>query len=145
GACIAVGDAAELFGPGQHGTTFGGNPICAAAGLAVLGTIESDGLLEHVDVLGRTISNAVEALEHPAVDHVRGAGLLLGIVLSRPLAKQTEAAAREAGYLINAARPDVLRIAPPLVLTEEQALGFVRDLPGLLDAAATAEGTGVNS
>ncbi|WP_182357493.1 acetylornithine transaminase [Tomitella gaofuii] len=138
GACIAVGDAAELFGPGHHGTTFGGNPVCAAAALAVLETIESGGLLGHVAQLGRTITSDVEALGHPRIDHVRGEGLLLGIVLTAPVAKQTEAAARAAGYLINAPRPDVIRIAPPLILSGEQAAGFVVALPGLLDAATDA-------
>lgn len=138
GACIAVGATAELFGPGQHGTTFGGNPVCAAAASAVLRTIESEGLLDHVDALGRTITDAIEALGHPAVDHVRGAGLLLGIVLNRPIAKQAEAVAREDGYLINAARPDVLRLAPPLILTRAQALEFVGALPRILDAAEAA-------
>ncbi|GAA4817079.1 acetylornithine transaminase [Tomitella cavernea] len=138
GACIAVGDAAELFGPGHHGTTFGGNPVCAAAALAVLETIESGGLLGHVAQLGRTITSDVEALGHPKIDHVRGEGLLLGIVLTAPVAKQAEAAARAAGYLINAPRPDVIRIAPPLILSGEQAAGFVAALPGLLDAATDA-------
>ncbi|WP_182349276.1 acetylornithine transaminase [Tomitella gaofuii] len=138
GACIAVGDAAELFGPGHHGTTFGGNPVCAAAALAVLETIESGGLLGHVEQLGRTITSEVEALGHPRIDHVRGEGMLLGIVLTAPVAKQAEAAARAAGYLINAPRPDVIRIAPPLILSGEQAAGFVAALPGLLDAATDA-------
>ncbi|QDQ97786.1 acetylornithine transaminase [Tomitella fengzijianii] len=138
GACIAVGKAAALFGPGQHGTTFGGNPVCAAAALAVLETIESGGLLDHVRTLGRAIASDVESLGHPAIDHVRGEGLLLGIVLTSPVAKQAEAAARSAGYLINAPRPDVIRIAPPLILSAEQAAGFVAALPAMLDAAVDA-------
>ncbi len=142
GACIAVGPAAELFGPGQHGTTFGGNPVCAAAALAVLRTIDEQDLLSHVSELGKSIAADIEALGHPAIEHVRGAGLLLGIVLNKDIAKRAEALARDAGFLINAPREAVLRIAPPLVLTKEQAASFVTALPGLLDAATdTTEGT----
>src|SRR5699024_2416228 len=135
GACIAVGETAGLFGPGQHGTTFGGNPVCAAAALAVLETIDGEDLLGHVQELGRAIASGIEALGHSAIGHVRGEGLLLGIVLNSPVAKQTETAARAAGYLINAPRPDVLRIAPPLILSRDQADGFVAALPALLDTA----------
>ena len=138
GACIAVGPAAALFGPGHHGTTFGGNPACAAAALAVLRTIGEQDLLSHVSALGKTITADIEALGHPAIDHVRGAGLLLGIVLTKPIAKQAEALARDAGFLINAPREAVLRIAPPLVLTAEQAASFVQALPALLDDATAA-------
>src|SRR5699024_9786886 len=87
GATIALGPAADLLTPGQHGTTFGGNPVCSAAALAVLQTIESEDLLGHVAGLGKTIATEIEALGHPLIDHVRGAGLLLGIVLSAPIAK----------------------------------------------------------
>jgi acetylornithine/N-succinyldiaminopimelate aminotransferase len=135
GACIAIGPAAELFAPGKHGTTFGGNPVCAAAALAVLRTIERDGLLARADSLGKHIASGIEALGHPLVDHVRGAGMLLGVVLTDTRAPSVEAEAREAGYLVNAAAPNVIRLAPPLVLTDEQADGFVAALPAMLDAA----------
>lgn len=135
GACIATGAAAKLFAPGKHGTTFGGNPVCAAAALAVLRTIATDDLLSRADSLGKSIASGVEALGHPLVDHVRGAGLLLGIVLTEARAARVETAARDAGYLVNAAAPDVIRLAPPLVLTDEQAEGFVAALPAMLDVA----------
>ncbi|WP_149360843.1 acetylornithine transaminase [Lolliginicoccus suaedae] len=135
GACIATGAAAELLAPGMHGSTFGGNPVCAAAALAVLRTIDEQDLLSHADALGKTIRTGIEDLGHPLVDHVRGAGLLLGIVLTEPRAAAAETAARDAGFLLNAAQADVLRIAPPLILTEEEAARFVESLPSILNTA----------
>lgn len=136
GAVIGLGRAAHLLQPGQHGSTFAGNPVCAAAALAVLTTIESEGLLDHVAALGKHIAAGVESLGHPDVTGVRGAGLLLGIVLRSAHAPQVVTAARHAGFLINAPLPDVLRLAPPLIMTAEQADSFVAALPGMLDAAA---------
>jgi acetylornithine/N-succinyldiaminopimelate aminotransferase len=138
GACIGIGEAGKLLHPGKHGTTFGGNPVCASAALAVLRTIADEVLISHADRLGKVISHSIEELKHPLVDHVRGSGLLLGVVLTKAIAAKAEAAARDCGFLINAAQPDVLRLAPPLVLTEEQAASFVAALPAILD---TADGT----
>lgn len=138
GACIATGSAAELLGPGKHGTTFGGNPVCAAAALAVLRTVAEEDLVSRADAVGKNIVAGIEALDHPLVDHVRGSGLLLGIVLTRDVAPAVETAARDAGYLVNAAQPGVIRLAPPLVLTDQQADGFVSALPGILDSASAA-------
>lgn len=135
GAVLAQGRAAELLTPGMHGTTFGGNPVCAAAALAVLRTIDSEGLLHHVESVGKTIADGIDELGHPLVDHVRGAGLLIGIQLTQDVSKQVEENARAAGYLVNPAKPDVIRLAPPLILTPEQAGAFLGDLPGILDAA----------
>lgn len=139
GACIATGPAADLFGPGHHGTTFGGNPACAAAALAVLDHIDANDLCSRVDSLGKSLASSIEGLGHPLVDHVRGDGLLLGVVLSEPLSGRVDLAAREAGYLLNAPAPNVLRLAPPLILSDEQADAFVADLPAILDAALVAE------
>lgn len=141
GACLGIGAAGELLTAGQHGTTFGGNPISCAAALAVLETIESDDLIAHVDRLGKFLAAEIECLDHPLVDHVRGHGLLLGIVLTAPLAKAVEEAARAAGYLVGATTADVVRLAPPLILTEEQAARFVAGLPAILDAATPKEST----
>ncbi|GLW57636.1 acetylornithine transaminase [Kitasatospora phosalacinea] len=132
GAVLAFGPAADLLGPGQHGTTFGGNPVVAAAGLAVLRTIEEQGLLEHAAKLGERLRTGIEAIGDPLVDHVRGKGLLLGIVLTAPVAGQVQAAAQEAGFLVNAAVADAVRLVPPLVLTEEQADAFLAALPAIL-------------
>ena len=142
GACIGIGPAGRLLEPGQHGSTFGGNPVCCAAALAVLDTIAAQGLLEHVRQVGKEIATGVEALGHPLVTDVSGAGLMIGIGLAAPVSAAVSAAAREAGYLLNNAVPDRLRIIPPLVLTEAHAREFLGALPAFLDAgAAAAQGT----
>ncbi|BBX58371.1 Acetylornithine aminotransferase [Mycobacterium shottsii] len=138
GACLAIGPAAELLTPGLHGSTFGGNPVCAAAALAVLRVVASEGLVRRAETLGKTFKQGVESLSHPLIDHVRGRGLLLGIVLAGPHAKAAEVAARDAGYLVNGAAPNVVRLAPPLVITEPQLEGFVAALPGILDTAGAS-------
>jgi acetylornithine/N-succinyldiaminopimelate aminotransferase len=134
GAVIGVGAAGDLLKPGQHGTTFGGNPVCCAAGLAVLKTIAADGLLDHVSALGKDIAAGVEALGHPLVAGVRGAGLLLGIALREPVSAAVAKAAQDAGYLVNPVAPDTVRLAPPLVLDGDQANGFLAALPNALDS-----------
>ncbi|WIX92844.1 acetylornithine transaminase [Amycolatopsis sp. DG1A-15b] len=134
GAVIGVGAAGDRLKPGQHGTTFGGNPVCCAAGLAVLKTIAAEGLLDHVASLGKDIAAGVEALGHPLVAGVRGAGLLLGIALKQPVSAAVAQAAQAAGYLVNPVAPDTVRLAPPLVLDGEQAEGFLAALPNALDS-----------
>ena len=138
GACLAVGPAADLMTPGMHGSTFGGNPVCAAAACAVLRVLEIEGLMAHADRLGKALACGIEELDHPLVDHVRGRGLLRGIVLSAPHGKAVETAAREAGFLVNAAAPDVIRLAPPLIITEAQVGSFLAALRGVLDTASEA-------
>jgi acetylornithine aminotransferase len=138
GAAIGYGDAATLLQPGQHGSTFAGNPVCAAAALAVLRTIENDGLLDHVATLGKHIATSVEGLGHPTIKGIRGPGLLLGIVLTDPISAAAAAAARDGGFIVNAPAPDVIRLAPPLILTTEQADSFVAALPSILATAGTA-------
>ncbi|MEU5086768.1 acetylornithine transaminase [Streptomyces sp. NPDC021356] len=139
GATVAFGRAADLLGPGQHGTTFGGNPVACAAGLAVLDTIAGEGLLENVKRQSESLRQGVEALGHPLVDHVRGAGLLLGIVLTGPHAPQVQQAAQEAGLLVNAPAPDVIRLMPPLNLGDDDVDALLRALPGILDQADEAD------
>jgi acetylornithine/N-succinyldiaminopimelate aminotransferase len=135
GATLAFGEAAELLTAGAHGTTFGGNPIAAAAALAVLDTIRDEGLLERAKELEHRFTAGIEALGHPGVAGVRGRGALLGVVLSAPVAGELEARLRAAGFLANAVAPDVLRLAPSLVLTDAQVDAFVAALPATLDAA----------
>lgn len=149
GACIGVGEAATLLQPGNHGTTFGGNPVAAAAALAVIRTIENEGLLEHAVKLGERIR---DGLVHPDVSEVRGAGLLIGLDLA-PLvepsslvepvettsrAKAVATVAARHGYIVNDCTPDRIRLAPPLVLTEAQADDFLSAWPMILQDARPA-------
>jgi acetylornithine aminotransferase len=131
GACVAFGKAADLFTPGTHGSTFGGNPISCAAGLAVIRTIAGEGLLDHVKRVGEQLRRGIEGLHHPMISQVRGAGLLLGIVLAEPVAASLTARLRDAGFLVNAAVPDVIRLAPPLIISAEQADALISALDGL--------------
>jgi acetylornithine aminotransferase len=135
GACLAVGPAAQLLTPGLHGSTFGGNPVCAAAALAVLRVVAADDLAGRAAMLGKRLRRDIEALRHPLIGHLRGRGLLCGVVLTAPRARDVEVAARDAGFLVNAAASDVIRLAPPLIITEAQIDEFVTALPGILDTA----------
>jgi acetylornithine/N-succinyldiaminopimelate aminotransferase len=138
GACLAAGPAAGLLGPGSHGSTFGGNPVAAVAGLAVIAVIERDGLLANATAMGEYLVESIIGLRHPLITGVRGRGLLRGVTLTEPIAPAVAEAALDAGFVINAPRPDVLRLAPPLVITAELLDTFVAALPGLLDASARA-------
>jgi acetylornithine/N-succinyldiaminopimelate aminotransferase len=143
GACIGIGEAGALLEPGQHGTTFGGNPVACAAALAVLDTIATDGLLEHVDRLGKEIRSRIDGFGHPLVAEVTGAGLHIGVGLTAPVAAQAATAAREAGHLINNCTPGRLRLAPALTLSDAEAGEFLAAFPAILDAAAAErEGQG---
>lgn len=133
GALVTFGsDVSGLLTAGQHGTTFGGNPLAAAAGLAVLNTIEADNLLAHATTVGEHLADAVAALGHPLICGVRGAGLLRAIELSADVAAVVADRALAAGFIINAPTPHVLRLAPPLVVTTAQIDSFVAALPSLL-------------
>lgn len=139
GAVVGLGErAGALLQPGQHGTTFGGNPVAAAAALATLHVIERDGLLENARTVGARIRSGVEGLAHPLVAGTRGEGLLLAVQLTGPVAAAVQNHLLENGFVVNAVGPDALRLAPPLVLTADQADTFVAALPTALDAAAAA-------
>jgi acetylornithine aminotransferase len=135
GACIAMGDAASLLQPGNHGTTFGGNPVATAAAQAVIATIEGDGLLENARTVGGQIRSALD--DHPLVAGTTGRGLLIGIVLARAVSADLQKAALDAGLIINNPTPDRLRLAPPLILAADQAEGAVKTLRTLLDEVAS--------
>ena len=138
GACLARGAAATALQRGDHGSTFGGNAVAAAAALAVLDTIEKDGLLEHVSTLGGRWAADLAGLQHPLLQSVRGRGLWLALVVQEGTAGAIEQAARDAGFLVNAAAPDAVRLAPPLILSDTEADAYTAALPGILDSAATA-------
>ncbi|SDD06852.1 acetylornithine transaminase [Nocardioides lianchengensis] len=139
GACVGLGAAGELFEPGNHGTTFGGNPVACAAALAVIRTIEDDGLLEHVTVLGQKIRDGLAA--DPRVTEVRGEGLLIGLDLSADVSAHVFAAALEHGFILNNPTPNRVRLAPPLVLTSDDAEAFLAAWPAILDAAYAQAGS----
>jgi acetylornithine/N-succinyldiaminopimelate aminotransferase len=133
GACIATGQASRLLGPGSHGSTFGGNPVAAIAGLAVIAVIERDGLLDHAKTLGDHLAATIMELGHPLITGVRGRGLLQAVILAQPIAPAAVDAALAAGFVINAPKPDVLRLAPALIVSSSQLDSFVSVLPSLLD------------
>lgn len=139
GAVLTYGpEVSALLGPGQHGSTFGGNPLAASAALAVLATIEGDGLLRHTRQVGDYLAARVTGLDHPLVTQVRGRGLLRAIGLAQPMAPALAAAALAEGFIVNPVTPDAIRLAPPLVVTEAELDLFVDALPDLLDAAVRA-------
>jgi acetylornithine aminotransferase len=135
GALVTFGpDTTALLAAGQHGTTFGGNPLACAAGLAVLDTIERDHLLEHV----RDVAALLDDVEIEGVSGTRGRGLLRAIELDGIPAPAVMAAARDAGFIVNAVTPTALRLAPPLVISADELQGFLDALPAILEAAHAA-------
>jgi acetylornithine/N-succinyldiaminopimelate aminotransferase len=136
GACVGLGAAAAGFAKGDHGSTFGGNPVACAAALAVLDTIERDGLLAHVTEVGEHLTAGLSQVSHPLLAGVRGAGLWRAVVLTAEVAPDVEAAARRAGFLVNAVQPDAIRLAPPLILSAAEADEFTAALPAILAEAS---------
>ena len=135
GAVVATGQAAELLGPGQHGTTFGGNPVAASAALAVIATLRSEGLLERAGSLGERWAS--ELAQVPGVTATRGLGLLIGVALD-PAVGPASAVAEDlaqAGFIVNAPRPDTLRLAPPFILSDDDAGAFTTALSEILSRA----------
>jgi acetylornithine aminotransferase len=130
---VAVGDSGALLGPGNHGTTFGGNPVACAAGLAVIHTIESQNLLDQVRSNGHWLREQLAAV--PGISAVRGAGMLTAFELAQANAPKLVAAALEAGFIINATDDSTIRLAPPLVITQEQLGSFLAVLPPLIASA----------
>jgi acetylornithine aminotransferase len=139
GACIGLGEAGQVLGRGDHGSTFGGNPVACAAALAVLDTIEADGLLARAAAVGDRLAAGLARMAHPLLAGVRGRGLWLAAVLTAPAAAAVEAAGRQAGFLVNAVQPDAIRLAPPLILGAGEADSFLAALPAMLEQVAGAE------
>jgi acetylornithine aminotransferase len=123
GAMIALGKAADLFQPGDHGSTFGGNPVTTAAGLAAIKFIESQKILSKVEKQGAHLMQELALI--PGVKEVRGAGLLLGIELESLKASDVSDAMRAAGVLVNAANATTIRIAPALIVSDAQINKFI--------------------
>jgi acetylornithine/N-succinyldiaminopimelate aminotransferase len=136
GACVGFGRCGTGFAKGDHGSTFGGNPVACAAALAVLDTIERDGLLAQVAAVGERLTTGLQAVSHPLMAGVRGRGLWLAIALTAARAADLEAAARRAGFLVNAVQPDAIRLAPPLILSPAEADEFLAAWPAILDQEA---------
>ncbi|MGH3509933.1 MAG: acetylornithine transaminase, partial [Nocardioidaceae bacterium] len=132
GACIGVGGAGELLGPGNHGSTFGGNPVAAAAALAVIETIRSEELLDNALQVGAALR---DGLRHEHVTEVRGVGLLIGLDLDRPLAAAVARSALTRGFIVNDCTASRIRLAPPLNLSLAEAAGFVVEWPEIVDEA----------
>ncbi|WP_300682455.1 acetylornithine transaminase [Nocardioides sp.] len=133
GACLGLGVAASLLEPGNHGTTFGGNPVACAAALAVIRTIETEDLLDHATILGQKLRDGLGA--DPRVASVSGEGLLIGVGLVAEKSAEVAAAALEAGFIVNNATPLRIRLAPPLNLSTDEAEALLAAWPGILDVA----------
>ena len=124
GAMIALGDAASLFVPGDHGSTFGGNPVATAAGLAVIETLEKKSILERVSKVGVELMAELALID--GVKEVRGAGLLIGIEFLEPIAKKVTQRCEQRGLLVNGNSENVVRIAPPLIVTDREIAKFLK-------------------
>ncbi|MGW0810668.1 acetylornithine transaminase [Nonomuraea sp. NPDC002799] len=131
GACVGFGDAGTLFAKGDHGSTFGGNPVSCAAALAVLANVD----LDHVKSVSARLRTGLESIRHPLLKGVRGRGLWLATVLREPRSAEVQKAAAEAGFLVNALQPDAIRIAPPLVVTADEVDALVDAYPKILTEA----------
>ncbi|MBF4601579.1 acetylornithine transaminase [Frigoribacterium sp. VKM Ac-1396] len=132
GALITFGDASDLFEAGQHGSTFGGNPLATAAANAVLGEIEASQLVLNAIVRGDQLRAAVEAIGSPLVGEIRGAGLLIGLGLTQPVAARIAADALEAGLIVNAPNDSSIRLAPPLIVGDDEIAEFTQIMTTVL-------------
>jgi len=135
GACLAKGEAAQTFQPGNHGTTFGGNPLACRTALAVIETIEQNGLVERAEVLGQRILNGLRQnlSSHPNVKDVRGKGLLIAVELHAPC-KELAKMALDMGIVINVANENRIRLLPPLILSDDEADLIVSKVSELVTA-----------
>jgi acetylornithine aminotransferase len=130
GAMVAFGEAAKLFTPGTHGSTFGGNPISVAAARAAISVIEEDELLPKISAFGELLINTAQTF--PKVKEVRGAGLLIGIEFVEPIGADILAALEDRGFLVNSPNPTTIRISPPLIVSESDVNDFLVALRSIL-------------
>lgn len=145
GACIGLGENGHLLAPGMHGSTFGGNPVCAAAALATLEVIESENLIARAEEVG---THFRQALQISGVDHlvdIRGRGLLIGIEFDLNIAPALVSIARDHGWIINATNETTLRLAPPLIIDESDLNEFAQRLPEFVTAAVEMTQQGSHS
>jgi len=140
GAFVTFGAASELFGPGHHGSTFGGNPLAAATANAVLGEIERAELVANARTRGAELRARIELIGSPLVTDIQGRGLLLGIGLSEPVAGIVASRALDRGLIINAANENRIRLAPPLIIGDEELHEFTRIFADALDIPHTDPG-----
>ena len=145
GALVTFGAASELFQRGQHGSTFGGNPLATAAGNAVLGEIERAGLIENAAVIGAKLKHVILGFGSPLITEVRGQGILVGIGLSRPIANEIAASAFANGLIINATNDSSLRLAPPLIIGDAEIEEFRATFALALAAQDIEVNSGENS
>lgn len=136
GALVTFGWASDLFSAGQHGSTFGGNPLATGVANAVLAEIERAGLVESAIAKGDRIRSGIARMHSPLVDEIRGQGLLIGVGLTKPVAREISADALERGLILNAPNDSSLRIAPPLIVTDAEIDQFLSILATCLEAAA---------
>jgi acetylornithine/N-succinyldiaminopimelate aminotransferase len=136
GALVTFGDASDLFEAGQHGSTFGGNPLATAAANAVIGEIEASGLVQNAVVRGDELRSAITGLQSPLVAEVRGLGLLVGVGLSQPVAAEVAARCLEAGLIVNAPNDSSIRLAPPLIVGAAEVAEFTRIFSSVLKGLA---------
>lgn len=136
GGLVTYGHASSLYTKGQHGSTFGGNPLATAVANAVLGEIESAGLVENAQARGEQLRARILELDSPLIAGVRGRGLLIGIGLTEPVAGHLVAAAMDAGLIVNAANDATIRMAPPLIIGDAEIDEFVERFSRALDAVA---------
>ena len=136
GGLVTFGNTSELFSKGQHGSTFGGNPLATSVANAVLGEIERAGLVENAALRGAELRERVLALGSPLVAGVRGRGLLVGVALTEPAAAAVSAAALDEGLIVNAANDATIRIAPPLIIGDAELDEFEARFSHALDAVA---------
>ncbi|WP_268895968.1 acetylornithine transaminase [Orlajensenia flava] len=137
GSLVTFGAASRLFAPGMHGSTFGGNPLATATANAVLGEIERAGLVENAERRGAQLRERIRSLGSPLVTELRGLGLLIGVGLARPVASRLVRAAQDAGLIINAPNAQTIRIAPPLIIGDDEVDAFTERFARALDAIST--------